>query len=109
MFFKSQNKVRTNSSSIILGMVILEDSSPLKLDLFLNDINRSDEYKISKLSGDEDAVTLNIDGELVAIGSMPVPIPLADIEGTAKYAYNWENAMEEVKEHRGHLIVSISP
>lgn len=40
-------------------------------------------------------------------GSMPAPIPMGDIEETAKYAYNWDSAVEEVKEHKGHLIVSI--
>lgn len=88
-------------------MVILEDNSSFKLDLFLNDIKNSSEYKISEPSGNNNAATLNIDGELIAIGSMPVPIPSGDIEATAKYAYNWENAMEEIREHKGHLIVSV--
>lgn len=55
----------------------------------------------------KNAASLNIDGELVAIGSMPAPIPMRDIEGTAKYAYNWDNVIEEIKEHKAHLIVSI--
>ncbi|HEY4323240.1 MAG TPA: DUF4261 domain-containing protein [Mucilaginibacter sp.] len=38
---------------------------------------------------------------------MPVQIPWGDIEGTAKYAYNWPKALEELQDHTGHAIVSI--
>lgn len=69
----------------------------------MNDIKSSGEYKIDKPSGDDNTATLNIDGELITIGSMATPIPLSDIEGTPKYSYNWENAIEEIKEHKGHL------
>ncbi len=94
-------------SRIILGMIMLEDNSPFKMELFLEDIKDTCEYKVGKPSGDENATTLNIDGELVAIGSIPAPIPMGDIEGTAKYAYNRDNALEEVNEHKAHLIVSV--
>lgn len=40
-------------SRIILGMVMLEDNSPFKLGLFLDDIKETCEYKIGELSGDE--------------------------------------------------------
>src|SRR5690349_20290836 len=40
---------------------------------------------------------------------MPVPIPSGDIEGTSQYAYNWPTAMEDTKEHKSHLIVSVLP
>jgi len=106
MLFRSKNRKKADSR-IILGMIMLEDNSPFNLRLFLDDIKQTGEYKVGKPSGDENAATLTINGELVAIGSMLVPIPMGDIEGAAKYAYNWENALEEVKEHKAHLIVSI--
>ena len=88
-------------------MIMLEENSPFNLKRFLEDIKGTGEYKAGNPSGDENAATLTIDGELVAIGFMPAPISMGDIEGAAKYAYNWENALEEVKEHKAHLIVSI--
>jgi hypothetical protein len=106
MLFRSKNKKKTDSR-IILGMIMLEDNSPFNLRLFLDDIKGTREYKVGKPSGDENAVTLAIDREMVAIGSMPMAIPMGDIEGAAKYAYNWENALEVVKEHKAHLIVTI--
>jgi hypothetical protein len=106
MLFRSKNKKKTDSR-IILGMIMLEENSPFNFKRFLEDIKGTGEYKTDKPSGDENAASLIIDGELMAIGFMPAPIPMGDIEGSAKYAYNWENALEEVKEHKAHLIVSV--
>ena len=107
MFFKSKKKEVKTESKIILGMVILREATPMNLELFLEDIERNNKFKIGKASGDASATILTIDGETIAIGSMPVPIPYGDIEATAKYAYNWENAVGDIENHKGHLIVSI--
>ena len=106
MLFKSKKEVKAESK-IILGMVILRDVTPLNLDLLLKDIKKNNKFEIGSASGDMDAAAFTIDEEPVAIGSMPFPIPWGDIEGTAQYAYNWENAIEDIENHKGHLIVSI--
>src|ERR1700742_4566808 len=106
MFLKANDKVNSYNT-IILGMVILKDNSPLVLDLFLDDIKKTYGDELSEVSGDEMAVAFKIKGELVAIGSMSMPIPMKEIEETAKYAYNWPNVIEEVKDHKGHLIVTV--
>ena len=106
MFFKARNETKTESK-IILGMVLLRDSAPFDLKPFLKEIKSNNLFEIGKHYGDKDATTITLDGELVAIGSMPVPVPWGDIEGTAKYAYNWENAIIDLQDHKGHLIVSM--
>lgn len=88
-------------------MVILSDDAAFNLKLFLKDIKGNYKYKIGAPSGDKEAGVITIDGELVAIGSMPVPVPWGEIERTAAYAYNWENATIDLRDHKGHLIVSI--
>lgn len=77
------------------------------LDAFIEDYNKNFNIRIEEFSGDNVALVFTIDGESVVIGHMPVPIPRGDIEETAKYAYNWLKALEEINEHKGHLIVSI--
>ena len=106
MLFKAKDQPGTESR-IILGMVLLKDNAPLDLGLFLKDVKNTKKYKIGKPGGDKTATTFTIDDELVAIGFMPVPIPWGDLESAAKYAYNWETVLEDVKNHHGHLIVSI--
>lgn len=56
----------------------------------------------------EGSMSFLLDGETVFIIYVDVPIPLGDIEGTAKYAYNWQNALEQTKMHEAHIILSIS-
>jgi len=64
-------------------------------------------FDVTDIEGDNNAVAFNINGETIALAYIPVQIPWDDIEGTAKYAYNWPNASEELKDHSGHAIVSI--
>lgn len=106
MFFRSKKKV-TAKSNIVLGMIMLRDSSPFHAGLLLDDLEKTCPYKVGKPSGDGAAAAFTIDGEMVAIALMPVPIPNGDIEGTAQYAYNWLNVLEDVKDHKAHLIVSV--
>ena len=94
-------------SDIILGMVLLRNDQPFSLNAFLADIKENTRYRISKAAGDDQAASVKIGGESIAIGFMPVPVPRGDIEGTAAYAYNWPTAVEDLKDHRGHLIVSV--
>lgn len=44
---------------------------------------------------------------MVAIAHMPIPIPSGEIEEAAQYAYNWQTALEDTKDHESHLIVSL--
>lgn len=94
-------------SKIILGMVILTDEKSFDLESFKKDFTHYYSDKIYETSGDNTSVAIKIDGEMVGIGHMPIPIPLGDIEGTVKYAYNWQTAIEDTKDHKSHLIISL--
>ncbi|MCB0699788.1 MAG: DUF4261 domain-containing protein [Chitinophagales bacterium] len=37
------------------------------------------------------------------------PIPFDDIEYTAKYAYNWRSAVNDIKDHQSHAFITIMP
>ena len=105
--FSLFKKHPAGNSEIILGMILLKDSQAFNLKDFLADIKKNTRYRISKASGDDQAAVIKIGGEQVAIGAMPVPVPQGDIEGTAAYTYNWPTAVEDLKDHQGHLIVSV--
>ncbi|MBI3717980.1 MAG: DUF4261 domain-containing protein [Sphingobacteriales bacterium] len=104
--FKSKSK--KENIRIILGMVMLADELPLNKDAFYQDFIKNYSRKAKKITGDNSVSTITIDGQLVLIAHMPVPIPNSDIERTAEYAYNWETAVEDTKDHKSHLIVSIT-
>lgn len=107
MFWKKKKQEEYQNSTIILGMIMLQDEHSFPLDSFVADYNDHYSTGVEKRTGDNAVAILTISGEQVAIGHMPLPIPAGDIENTAAYAYNWQNVLEEVSGHKSHLIVSV--
>jgi hypothetical protein len=106
MFWRKK-KVDKEDSKIILGMVLLQDENTFDVNLFSDDFKSYYGNDIQEPTGDNASCVFKVDGEMIAIAHMPVPIPSGDIEGTAQYAYNWQTALEDTKEHKSHLIVSL--
>lgn len=107
MFWKKKKGKVKQDGSIILGMLMLQNETTFSLNALVTDFSENYIEKIDELTGDDATAAFTIAGETVAIGYMPVPIPAGDIEGTALYAYNWPSVLEDVKEHKSHLIVSL--
>ena len=107
MLFKKKMADKKIDSKTILGMLILKDENSIDLNSYIKDYNHNYADNIKETSGDNTSVAFKIDGEMVVIGHIPAPIPAGDIEGTAKYAYNWETVSNDLKDHKSHLIISI--
>ena len=107
MFWKKKKVGKTQESKIILGMVMLHDDKTFNIETFIKDFNNYYGGNIQKPTGDSVSFVFNVGKETVAIAHMPIPIPSEDIEGTAQYAYNWQTALEDTREHKSHLIVSL--
>lgn len=107
MFWKKKKVDKTQDSKIILGMVLLQDANTFDANIFSDDFKSFYGNDIQEPTGDNSSFVFKVDGEMIAIAHMPVPIPSGDIEGTAQYAYNWQTALEDTNEHKSHLIVSI--
>jgi len=107
MFWKKKTVDKSQDSKIILGMVMLNDESSFDVSSFVNNFRTSYGDNIKEPGGDSTSFVFKVDGEMVAIAHMDAPIPRGDIEGTAQYAYNWHTALEDTKDHKSHLIVSL--
>jgi hypothetical protein len=107
MFWKKKKVDDEQISRIILGMVILQDETPVDLKNFLKDFSHNYGDIITELTGDNSACVFTVDQEKIAIGFIGAPIPQGDIEGTAQYSYNWQTALEDTKDHKSHIIVSV--
>lgn len=107
MFWKSKKVDKTQDSKIILGMVMLHDDSSFDVESFTNDFKNNYGDKIKEPTGDSGSFVFTVDGETTAIAHMDIPIPPGDIEETSQYAYNWQTALEDTKDHKSHLIVSL--
>jgi hypothetical protein len=107
MFWKKKKVDKTQDSKIILGMVLLRDDTTFDVDIFCNDFKSLYDKSIEEPTGDNSSIVFTVEEEMIAIAHMPVPIPSGDIDETAQYAYNWQTALEDIKEHKSHLIVSL--
>ncbi|HKO80933.1 MAG TPA: DUF4261 domain-containing protein, partial [Chitinophagaceae bacterium] len=106
-FFKKKEAAGKQESKILLAMPMFDNGEAYQLDDIINNLKFFWGLTITEIDGDNKTAVFKVDGEMVALGFMPVQIPWGDIEGAAQYAYNWENAKQELKDHNGHAIVSL--
>lgn len=106
-FFKKETKQQVTESDILLAMPIFKNGGSYEIKKVIDDLISVWDIEVTNIEGDDQVTSFDIEEETIAIASMPVPIPFDDIEGTAKYAYNWPKAAEELKDHTGHAIVSM--
>lgn len=104
---KKDGRPEQKSSSLILGMILLEEPNSLKIKDVVKELREKWKLKIDdKETGDESSV-LDIEGYRIALVNMDLPIPGKEIRTTAEYNYLWKNGVEEAAKHKGHIILSI--
>lgn len=107
MFWKKKKTETSRDSKIILGMIMLSDNNSFDIDQFAVDFKNHYVHTIQEPSGDNASFVFRIGDEMVAIAHMNIPIPQGDLLATAQYSYNWQTALEDTKDHKSHLIVSL--
>lgn len=104
--FKKKKKAVTTSKTI-LSMIMFNDLGSYSVKKMLNDLEENWNLTTKKVEGEGESTVLKIEGQTIAIMTVDKPIPWSDIAGTGKYAYNWEGWENELRDHSGHVIVSI--
>jgi Domain of unknown function (DUF4261) len=107
IFKKKELSVEKPESKILLAMPMFNNGGKYQLDDVIDNLRSVWNLTITEIEGDNSNAVFKVDGEMVALAYMPMHIPWGDIEGTAQYAYNWPNAIQELKDHDGHAIVSV--
>ena len=106
-FLKKEKKTESNTSSAILGMVLLEDPNSFDLKRTVKELETKWKLKVNNNDSDDKAAVLVIEGYNVAIATIPVAIPDKEVEKNAEYNYLWENGVEESSEHKAHIVLSL--
>ena len=104
---KKETQQDNGSSKILLAMPMFKNNDAYELKKVTDHLENFWGVTVSNVNGDNGNAVFDINGEMVALAYMPVPIPSGDIQGTAQYAYNWMTAVEDLKDHTGHAIVSV--
>lgn len=106
-FKKNQAPMPAEENKMLLAMPMFTNGNRYELAKIISHLENYWNLNVVNDDGDDDTAILSIDGERVAIAYMPASIPYEDLENTAKYAYNWKHATDELKHVDGHVIVSI--
>jgi len=104
---KKQTQPAEGKSKILLSMPLFKNGDCYQLKSVIDHLKTFWGATVTDLSGDDGSASFYINGEMVGLAYMAVPVPWGDIQGTAQYAYNWMTAEEELKDHTGHAIVSV--
>jgi hypothetical protein len=106
--FKENLQPKKNpEGKILLAMPLFINGDRYDLNLIIESLKNYWGLNVSTMDENNDTAVLVIDGEMVAVAFMPLPVPADDIAETAQYAYNWPTAAEDLKDHNGHSIVSV--
>lgn len=106
-FFNQSEKENTETSSTIIGMVLLEDVNSLDIVNVIADLENKWNLKIKSEETDEDVSVIVIGDYNIGIVNIASPIPGDEVKETAEYSYLWENGVTEATKHKGHVIVTI--
>ena len=94
-------------SGVLLAMPMFNNNETFELDKVISYLKSDWDIDVRNVDGKEGTVTFSVEGELLALSTMPVQIPWGDIQGAAQYAYNWQTAAEDLKDHNSHMIVTM--
>lgn len=102
---KSEKTAR--QSNVILSMPLFKGEQAYVLSDVIEDLKSYWGLEVKAIEGDNMTATFVIDGELVALTLMPLPIPAEELEPLYDYAYLWDGVVQEVEAHTMHAIVSV--
>lgn len=106
-FKKKETSASKNENTTLLSMPMFNNNDRYVVADVIEDLKNSWKLQITDFTGDDDSAVFKINDELIALAYIPGQIPWEDISGTAQYAYNWQTAEEDLKNHNGHAIVSV--
>jgi hypothetical protein len=106
-FKKKEQPEETKKSNILLAMPMFNNGETFELNKVSDYLKSNWNTTISDVNGESGTVTFSIQGETIALATMPVQIPWGDIEGTAQYSYNWMTANKDLENHNSHIIVTV--
>lgn len=104
---KEQPVIEPKKSGVLLAMPMFNNNETFELDKVIGYLKSDWGIDVTDVEGKEGTVTFSMEGEIVVLSNMPVQIPWGDIQGTAQYAYNWQKAEEDLKNHNSHVIVTL--
>lgn len=106
-FKKKEQPEETKKGNILLAMPMFNNGETFDIGQVADYLKSNWNTSISDINGESGTAVFSIQGETVALATMPVQIPFGDIQGMAQYAYNWTTAEKDLGNHNSHIIVTL--
>lgn len=97
----------SQKNDTILAMVMYNNNEGYNLNELVQNLKNTWGIVATNVEGSNGVEGFFVDGEYIAFMHMDVQIPWNDIEFTAKYAYNWPKAVQDLENHNRHVIVTM--
>lgn len=95
--------------TIALSMVLLREAADLGVPRIEHELRtRYPELEATLTAAEGGTASWRVRDSDLVLGLMSGPMPWSGLEGPCATSQLWKNASEEVKEHRAHLVVSLS-
>lgn len=105
--FTGKKENTEKKKTLNLSMPLFKGKQAYSLDQVVQELKSHWGLELSEVSGDDSSATFAIDGALVALALMDLPIPSQEFEELYAYSYLWQDVEKETQEHTQHAIVSI--
>lgn len=107
-FKKKEAEAEKKSEAAFLAMALFKGGSPLNTNEVAEDLrNHWGLPVVATGGGDNNTDVFTIDGSMVGLTHIPMPIPGDEISECAQLAYNWDTAMEDLKDYSSHAVVFV--
>lgn len=96
-------------SDIALSMVALKEAVAPPPERVFSELKRRwpDAPKPRDVEEKKGVLSFKLDDAAAAVALLPAPIPWSDLEGPCAGAWYWPKAVEAMRAHKAHLIVSL--
>ena len=105
--FTGKKENTEKKKTLTLSMPLFKGKQAYSLDQVVQELKSHWGLQVSEISGDNSSATFVIDGALIALALMDLPIPTQEFEELYAYSYLWQDVEKETQEHSQHAIVSI--
>lgn len=108
-FFKKKETEQENKSeSTFLAMPLFKGGAGFNPSAVAEDLRNHWGLNVTTTEGgDNNTEVFTIDGAMVGLTHIPMPIPGDELSECAKLAYNWDSAMEDLKDYTSHGVVFV--
>ena len=102
-----KGKKAKQAGDVLLAMPLFNKGQSYEIYRVIEHLRTEWKLTVTRVEGDDQTATFSIYGETIALAAIPARIPWGDIQGTARYAYNWPTAEQDLADHTGHALITV--